>query len=357
MGDINLKKILILTDYDDNFLISIKKNKYVSMDVEKIKNFMEKKGYDVTVLQFSDIDFKKNYKDYYVLYQSSELIGQFYKKYIEDIIYFLQLSGAHVLPDYKYLKAHHNKGFMELIRSSFKDESLKTISSNYFGTSKEALKKIPKLPVVIKQISGSGSRGVYLAKTRTEYRKFVKKASRTIIGNGYINYHLTFVKNVVKNLLALISSKYEKNNIEKIDRPIIVQKFIPNLAGDYKVLYFGGKYYTLFRKNRKNDFRASGSGDFSEVKMEENYPLLDFAEKVVKEIDFPILGLDIAFDGTRFHLIEFQMLHIGPYTLQNSNYYFIKKNNRWIRIDKKSDLEIEFARSICDFIKLKEKNK
>jgi len=43
----------------------------------------------------------------------------------------------------------------------------------------------------------------------------------------------------------------------------IVQEFIPDLSNDWKVLVFWDKYYVLRRKNRPNDFRASGSGLFS----------------------------------------------------------------------------------------------
>lgn len=346
-----MKNLLILTDYNKDFLISLnKKNKYTTMDVNVLKEKFTERGFVVKVLEFSEVDLKADYCGYYVIYQTSETIGQFYKKYIEDVVYLLKCRGAIVLPDYSYLKAHHNKGYMEAIRNMFKDDDLKSITSKYYGSAIEALKCEPNLPVVIKQISGSGSAGVYCAKTKEEYEKFVKLASNTIISDSYKSIHITFVKNTIKKILSFITNISYKRQPIKVERPIIVQSFIQGLLGDYKVLYFGGKYYTLYRKNRKNDFRASGGGLLYEVPMEDNIRLLNFAKKVVAEIEFPIIGMDIGFDGDKYHLIEFQMIHVGPYTLQNSNYYFTWDSEQWKCIREKSDLEEEFSRSIAEYI-------
>jgi len=354
-GDIVMDEIILITDYNDNFLISLDEdNNYVSMDLGVLSKCFEERGVKLNIVKFDELKLETtDYNGRYVLYQSSEQVGQLYKKYIEDIVYHLEASGAIVLPKYNYLKAHHNKGFMELLRSSFKDQSLKTIKSRYFGTSAEAIKYKPNFPVVIKQISGAGSKGVYLAKEKKEYEKAVKKASNVIL--GYDNIHL--LKNYVKRVLKKFMNGTQddsKLNVVDIERPIIVQNFINDLSGDYKVLYFGGKFYTLYRENRDNDFRASGGGKLKEVPMEKNYPLLDFALKVTKEIDFPIIGMDIGYDGVNYHLIEFQMIHLGPYTLLRSSYYFEYNDEKWERIDETSELNDEFARSICEYIKINE---
>jgi glutathione synthase/RimK-type ligase-like ATP-grasp enzyme len=352
-----VKNLLILIDYNKDFLISLNsENKYVSMDVRKIEQIFTSKGFKVEVLEFSELDYSRNYKGYYILYQTSEAKGQYYKKYIEDVVYYLQMSGAIVLPEYKYLKAHHNKGFSELLRNKFSDESLKTIKSKYYGNPIEALKENPELPVVIKQISGAGSAGIYCANTMKDYKKYVEKVSKTMIEDSYCSLYINIFKSIIKRFLSLVNPKYRTSKSTEVYRPFIVQNLIEGLPGDYKVLYFGGKYYTLFRKNRKNDFRASGSGLFYDVPLEENIALLNFAEKVVKEIDFPIIGMDIGFDGNRFHLIEFQTIHLGPYTLQKANYYFLRKNDKWECVSEKSNLEEEFSRSIYEYIESKYSN-
>ena len=61
-----------------------------------------------------------------------------------------------------------------------------------------------------------------------------------------------------------------------------------------------------------------------------------------------LLSEDIAFDGARYHLFEFQMIHLGPYTMQAAEFWHEYRNGEWVRFDGKSDLEVEFCRSICE---------
>ena len=329
-----MKKLIILIDNNNFFLSSIADLKhYTSMDIDKIKKHFERNNFDVEFLKFNEINLTKNYQGQYVLYQSSESVGSFYKRYIEDVIFFLEKQGAIALPKYEYLKAHHNKVFMEMMRFNFSNVSLKTISTQYFGSSYDAENYKPTFPVVIKQASGCSSNGVFLAKNTTEYLNYIKKAGNIVISTGIVNLFIDKIK---------ISSP--------ISSPIIVQSFINNLKGDYKVLVFGGKFYILYRENRDNDFRASGSGKLYEVKDEEQIGLLDFAKNLTYEINFPILGLDIGFDGNKYHLIEFQMISLGTYTLQASNFWHEYIDENWVKRIGKSDLEKEFSRSIIDYI-------
>ena len=114
-------------------------------------------------------------------------------------------------------------------------------------------------------------------------------------------------------------------------------------------MVFGKKYYVLNRKTRPNDFRASGSGLIS---YQDSIPdgFLDYAEKLYKFFDSPTIAMDLAFDGVNFHLIEYQFVNFGSYTLDASPFYFTKNNNSWQKIDEPSLLEEEFVNSVSQFI-------
>ena len=351
----SLKKLIILVDNKSDFQISKPDFKnFRSMDVDRIKNYFITKGFIVDVKKFYELDLAEDVKGIYILYQTSEAPGSFYKRYIEDLIFHLEKEGAVVLPCYEYLKAHHNKVFMELLRARFKDNSLKTVKSRCFGSWEDALNFQPGFPVVIKQASSSGAAGVFLARNGNDYRKYVKRAGRIITSRNAADLFINFVKIVVKKFIKfLYSSKsgYVEYDTTPISNPLIVQKFIDGLNGDFKVLVFDRKFYTLFRKNRKNDFRASGSGRFYDVLQEEQEGLLDFARRITVEIDFPIIGMDIGFDGKLYHLLEFQMIHLGPTTLQRSTFWHEYHEGKWVRFDGESNLEEEFSRSIYNFLK------
>ena len=142
----------------------------------------------------------------------------------------------------------------------------------------------------------------------------LRKAGHVIISESLAGIFIYSLKRTVKRILKFLDpakAGYLEFNTAPVSTSLIVQPFIPGLHGDYKVLIFGRKYYTLYRKNRENDFRASGSGFFYDVPLEEHEGLLNFARKITREIDFPIFGMDIAFDGKDYHLLEFQVIHLG----------------------------------------------
>jgi glutathione synthase/RimK-type ligase-like ATP-grasp enzyme len=326
------------------------------MDVDGIKNIFASKGFNVSVLKFSELDLNEDYHGVYILYQTSEAGGSFYKRYIEDLIYFLEKKGAFVLPKHELLKAHHDKIFMELLRLNFSDNSLKTIKSWCYGSWLDARNYNSNFPVVIKRISTTSGEGVFLAKNRNEYLKKIRKAGRVILALDFRDLFVLRLKNSVKRILKLIfpvRSKYVKYNTTPLSYPIVVQNFIKDLSGDYKVLIFGAKYYSMYRKNRKNDFRASGSGKFYEVPDQEQIGLLTFARKIKAEIDFPIFGIDIAFDGKEYHLLEFQMIQIGTSALQRSKFWYEFNDGKWNKYEGNSNLEDEFAQAIDDYITLR----
>ncbi|HAL92746.1 MAG TPA: hypothetical protein DCM68_06960 [Verrucomicrobia bacterium] len=323
---------------------------FTSMDVPKMKALFEKSGFSVRVATFGGLDLGQDFRGKYVVYQTSEKKGPFYKHYVEDVVYWLERHGAICLPPFEHLKAHHNKCYMEMMRRDFKNPELKSLRSWCFGSVEEAVAGMPsQFPVVLKQVAGSGSEGVFLARNPEEYRRHARAISQTALGPGWPAVALEGLKQAIRRGLSPVVAKYRKTD-PPVRQPVVVQEFVPNLAGDYKVVVFGGKYYILYRQNREGDFRASGGGRLFVVPEADREGLLDFARKVVEEIDFPMLGLDIAFDGSRYHLFEFQMIHLGPYTLQAAEFWHENRDGKWVQFNGKSDLEVEFCRSLCEHI-------
>ena len=350
-----MKSLLILTDEQSEFLVSKADHiGYTSMDVGKIADYFTRRGFSAKVSRFSELDLRGNYRGVYIVYQSSETPGGFYKRYIESIIYFLERKGAIALPNSEYLRAHHDKVFMELVRSGFSDAALKTLESKPYGSWVDALGYNSGFPVVIKSASSSASAGVFLARNKSEFDKAVKKAGKISVSGSPSNLFIEWFKVQTKRLIIILDPAkkkyYWKYNTTPNSRSLIVQPFVEGLEGDFKVLYFGGKYFSMYRKNRENDFRASGSGVFLSVPDDRFEGLLSYARKITLEINFPMIGMDIGFDGKDYHLIEFQMIDMGPSALQQSEFWHEFRDGRFVRFDGKSDLEIEFSRSIHEFI-------
>jgi len=343
--DLNMADILVLTDYRDFFWPSVPDLKnYGSMDVRRVENLLNQFGHNIEVKQFSELDYSKDYSGCYVLYQSNQDAGLHYKSYIEDVIFWLEEGGAKPLPPYKHLRAHHNKSLMEMMRYRFKRDALKTIKSQIYGTLLEAKRQDREYPVVFKTAEGSGSVGVALVENPEALRKIVKSRCGVFCLPTMFGFH-RYLKRLLKSL-----SRGESDLHYPYRRKFVLQNLVPELAGDFKVLRFGYKYYVLCRENRNGDFRASGSGlFFSPDNMDVNR-LLDFASLAFEEIGFPLCALDIAWDGHQHHLLEFQCVHFGPYTLQASKYWFEKKDGNFLRVVGTSTLENEFCRTVHEYI-------
>lgn len=340
-------KIIILTDYLGRFGSKHNAFPYRSgMDKHKLKQYFYEYGFEAVFVPFSEVNFRKNeIISQYVLYTSQEDPGCYYKSYIEDIVYGLELLGAKVIPPYKYLRANNNKVFMEILRDQLELPIVKNIKSYHFGTLEECLKKADlfEYPVVIKGAEGAMSKNVTLAKSKTELFKKVKKLSRT--------------KNYKEELREFVRSfKYEGYKKQsKCRKKFIVQNFIPNLKNDWKVLIFYDKYFIFQRNVRKNDFRASGSGQ-DKYYYGSSCPvpdgIFDFARIIFNKLNVPQASLDIAFNGKEFFLLEYQLLYFGTVGVVRSDcyYYFDSLNMSWIKKDVKPILEKEYVRSIVKYI-------
>lgn len=352
------KKILILTD-DNNYLCLslLSQNKNNSVCVKKVIQSFKKFGWNVIQYKYSDFNDHIDFSNGYVLYASSEDYGLFYKDYIEDILLILKKRNNILLPEFDFFRAHHNKCYMELLRNEFKDEHLKKINTNIFSSYSELETFIRShtisYPVVVKASSGSGSSGVGIAYKEKELLRLGKRYSYRIYFDYYANLYRMYFMQKGKNAIRRIKGNGEVFYRKKGGK-FLVQSFVNGLNGDYKVLVFGDKYYVLCRTNRKNDFRASGSGKFSFPELNfKTVQILNYARKVKREIQQPLLSLDIAYDGKECYLIEFQCVSFGPYTLQMSDGFFMHENEKWRKIIGKSILEEEMAVAINQYFEEK----
>ncbi len=105
----------------------------------------------------------------------------------------------------------------------------------------------------------------------------------------------------------------------------------------------------LRRQNRKNDFRASGSGLFEWID-EVPESILEFSEGVFNSFHTPYLSLDIGYDGKTAYLFEMQFLSFGTTTIVRSHCFFTRQDKEWVRIEEKPNLEYEVARSVTRYI-------
>ena len=330
--------IVILTCHDRFFGQGYKV--WDSMDVDKLKDEFKKYDFNVRELTFEEIakDVEK-VEDSYVFYSSTQKPGG-YKDFIEDVLLILKKNGNKLIPSFDMFRAHENKGYQELLRQKYELENPKGF---YFSGSSDFEESGDlEYPIVFKTPGGSLSQGVKLAKQKSEVLSLVKNNERLKI--------IDKVKSYVKKYL-LRDKKSEKwySHLKPRYR-FVLQNFIPQLEKDYKVLVFNNRVYVLKRKVRDDDFRASGSGKFT-FDFDVSEKLLDYAYNIYRKFNEPYMSLDIVEKRNGYGLIEFQGIHMGPFTLLKSPHHYKRyTNNNWKKVEEKSVLEEKIVESVVAYI-------
>jgi len=333
----DMKEIFIITDYKGRFGSKHKEKSFRSgFDLALLSEYFSACEIKTSYLKFADVDFRNDWKKKVVIYSSAEDCKGYYKSFIEDVIYGLELAGAYIVPKYLFLKAHNNKVFMEILRDLFFPND--KIISYKFGNLEELLANLHKFnyPVVLKSYEGAVSRNVRMCYSENDLLSAAKKLMQT-----------PNLKEDFKELYR--AHRYPPYKPEsRFRKKVIIQNMITGLENDWKVLVFGNKLYKLKRLNRIGDPRASGSGRFIFDK-EIDTEILDFAVECYNKFNVPVASLDIAKNEEGCILIEFQFVTFGTKTLENSDHFYIKKDGIWIIENKPTILEEEFAKSYSDF--------
>lgn len=220
--------------------------------------------------------------------------------FAKQLIYSLESIGIKVFPDF-----HTTWHFDDKVGQKYLLEAIDAplVPSYVFYTKKDAVKWIEQtdFPKVFKLRGGSGSSNVQLVENKRKAKKLVKKA----FGNGFSQLdrvnHLKFrYKNyiagkesfvaVIKGITRLFIGNKYSNMAPKEKGYVYFQDFIPNNKFDTRIVVVGNRAAAERRMVRKNDFRASGSGNFSYDDIDLN------AIKIAFEVATRLNLQSIAFD-------------------------------------------------------------
>src|SRR3989344_8780966 len=148
-----MNKVFLFTDYRGQFYSSTK-HRGAAIDIEFLRDYFAKHNFELAVLPLSKIDFcTQNYKDSWILYQSSEDPGLFYRSYADDIVLGLYFQGAKLIPNFAQFRAHHNKHFMEILRDLHPLPDIKNLQAKRYGTYEDYFNDVNNLnekPLIIK---------------------------------------------------------------------------------------------------------------------------------------------------------------------------------------------------------------
>ena len=298
---------------------------------------LEANGLWPVVMGFDEVDLRDDWQGVPVVYTSSEDPGLHYKSYIEDVVLGLDRRGAHLLPRFDLLRAHHNKVYMEMLRKILLPDDPLTQTAT-FGTLEEYRRSTccPEPPVFVKGAAGAGSSTVRFAVDERSAMTAARRLTQTL-GSSW---------NLRSAAKVLLRPGFVPNSAHR--GKFVVQRAVPDLPGDFKVLRYGRRYYAVFRRNRSNSPRASGGEqlDFEVSRWIEPVELLLFARDIAQRIDSPFLSMDIAQAADGLRLLEFQAVCFGAATLQRGTHHFVESGDTFTQTPNTLSLEEVFADAV-----------
>lgn len=234
--------------------------------------------------------------------------------FANQLIYSLETKGIVCFPDFNTTWHFNDKVGQKYLLETI---GAPLVPSYVFYTKKEAFEWISKtnFPKVFKLRGGAGATNVKLAHTGSEARKFVKKA----FGKGFPQYNFKTLWSenirkyregkmslnaVARSLAAFILKPSDFHKLSNSERGYVYfQDFIPNNTFDIRVCVVGDKAFALKRMTRKDDFRASGSGNIIYDKNQIDERCVSLAFEVNKKLKCQSIAFDFVFDKDNNPLI------------------------------------------------------
>ncbi len=232
----------------------------------------------------------------------------------KQLLYSLQMAGIKVFPDF-------NTGwhFDDKVGQKYLLESIGAplVPSYAYYSKVDALKWIERstFPKVFKLRGGAGGHNVMLARTKKDAIRFVKKA----FGKGFEQTNLSHLLSddwrkykagkvsllyVLKDVVAFYLKPNTFRKMYNREKGyVFFQEFIPNNIFDIRICVVNGKAFAIKRMVRKNDFRASGSGNLVYSKAEIDERCVKIAFDVSERLHLQCVGMDFVFDEHNHPLI------------------------------------------------------
>lgn len=193
-----------------------------------------------------------------------------------------------------------------------KSHDFPIINSDIFWNYAQADAFINKaqFPIVAKLPKGAGSSNVVIVNSLKDGKKIINQVFNRGVKTGGLNNNssLTSLSNmgIFKYSKALLRSQLINIGLlkYKTDYPmwqiqkdsILFQKYLPNNSFDTRVTVIGKRAFAFRRFVRKNDFRASGSGNFNMDPDKIDIRCIEIAFSISKKLNFSTMAYDFLYD-------------------------------------------------------------
>ena len=226
--------------------------------------------------------------------------------FAKQLIYSLEQGGKKTFPDFKTCWHFDDKVGQKYL---FESIGAPLVPSYVFYTKEEATQWINQaiFPKVFKLRGGAGSANVKLIKTAKKAHRLNSKAFGKGFSQfdriGYFKDRLNKYRSGKDSLLGVIKGigrliiRTEFSELHGREKGYIYfQDFIPENQFDIRVIVIAEKAFAIKRMVRKDDFRASGSGNIFYQKELFTRQTIDLAFQLTNKLQSQCAAFDFVYD-------------------------------------------------------------
>jgi glutathione synthase/RimK-type ligase-like ATP-grasp enzyme len=200
------------------------------------------------------------------------------------------------------------------------------------------IKNEANYPFVFKLTGGAGSSNVVLIRNKSEA---IKVANR-MFGKGISPFKVPVkdnlmnrgtLKNMIKQQLKPLYNKYflktePSLNWVRHKNYFYCQEFLPGNGYDTRVTTIGKRTFAFRRFVRKDDFRASGSDNWSLDRDKIDMRMVKIAQEVSEKFNFQVMAYDFIYDKNKHPVIVEISYTYGDYPEFSTGY--IDEEMQWV---------------------------
>jgi glutathione synthase/RimK-type ligase-like ATP-grasp enzyme len=243
--------------------------------------------------------------------------------HFKEKIFFLQHHlGILTLPNYETIWHFESKIAQSYLFALYDVPTPRTTVSFDYYDARKAL-AAQELPLVVKEAFGAASSNVQLVRERgAAERLLVDRFASQLSDEARLSKGSRW-RAALSSLFSrwLWAKLKDKARGTEHFRPVYWQEFLAGNDADLRVTAIGDQYAVAFwRKNRPNDFRASGSG---RIDYEREIPL-DVVERCLalnRQLGFDSMAYDLVRKGDEFVVLEMSYAYLDRAVYNAGRHY------------------------------------
>lgn len=275
------------------------------------RKLMEKKNFSYSIIDINRSDWIEQIRPFDIIIWRSPWMGRLSQHYKEKIFLIQHHLNKKVIPNWESIWHFDSKIAQYFLFEYHNIKLPRTFVTFDYSEAIDYVKKC-NYPQILKLSSGSASNNVKMLKNQKEAIKELRK-----------HFAKTFFWEKLSHWQYFDHQMFGS---------MYLQEFVPNNDSDLRITVIGDRYaFAFWRKNRENDFRASGSGKINYEKEIPEEPL-NYCLEISKKLNFDSMAYDIIFDKNKFLITEISYGYNQDAIYKAPGYYKKISNNKLIFI-------------------------